>query len=444
MTTWTTLPVEMRAAVLAHIDGARDFVACMATSRLFYEAATDTQRRMWRYTPDQREPPNVFDTDEPVEVMAAVWNRWARRLCVDHGTVMLGPARRGRVDALVFACAITGIPDGDKPADVCLCPLYMRDLGYACECDNLCERQETRRQAVEYAAVGAAGHGHVAAVLYLVDIHNRLGGLLSDVLCTAAKAGRMDIIEAIIARHNVDAPTFTHVAESAVTASRPDVMFWLHDRGLLTDAAAGLVAEQLVRTAAGDGHLSALARAWTLLPPHSARRDAALWARALIRASQGGRTDVLAWLLDDARRLDGGNTNDAPDVMKRALCDAIACGHVDAVSFLCAQGVSLGSSQLAGALKHMIKWRGGAHNVAPMCERLAQSGLLGNGLFLAEVACRTDHAGLLAFATDRFGPHLAAEARRYLCLYSSPRVSAWLDEHFFCPGAPLPVGRCYG
>lgn len=427
MTTWAGLPIEMRAAVLERVESARDFAACMASSRLFYEAASDTERRMWRYAPDRTGAPNVFDSDEPVAVVAAVWRRWARRLDLDYEHIVDGPAQNGRLDVVRLAWAIAGLADG-APAPVrCLCPQWRM-----CACDSPKDAQAMRHKAAGEALCVAAGAGHLDVVFYMISASAALVDARSHALCAAARHAPIDVIEALLGAWAADDETIARMVDHALDFDRPEVVIWLHDSGWLTAEAAAPFLARLVLVAAACARASDFESAWRLLAARDPDLGRCWWRATMLRAGHTGNVDALAWLLDSPP--DPGMPPSSPSANNAsyALIGAIEHGHRDAALLLRDRGVSVSVTGLACALRQ-AKANGHGDAVVPLCEAFCTAASAEAGYRLAECACAMDHADLLAFACDRFGPHLAPHARRSARAYGSGKCSAvllWLDQHF--------------
>lgn len=428
MPSWASLPIEMRAAVLYHVDGARDFAACMMASRLFHEAASDIDRRAQHYTPDQSSPPNVFDSDEPVGVVAAVWDRWAHRLDLDYDQILSGPARRGRLDVLRFACNVTGTVDGIKPAGLCLCPRWREsDQGFCC-CTDASDQSDVRYCAAREGMIMAAEHGHVDATLYMGDILIALGGTRSPAFTRAAETGNVNVIEAILAVQEVGDWVVHRAVTNAIHAGHAEVALWLRDKGWLSDADIAYFSEAMALSASCHGDVPALARAWALLPPPESRRNRTLWTRVLVNALTFDHTGALAWVLDHASYASETERIDGAGGENPVLCMAVAKGATSIATFMRCRGASLNDRQFARALRFAID-EGYGYAAVAVCECFADSAALGDGRLLVECACAVDHVDLVAFVCGRFGRRLVAHARRRARHHQSARIACWLAEH---------------
>ncbi|AGO82925.1 hypothetical protein pdul_cds_747 [Pandoravirus dulcis] len=427
MTSWATLPVEMRAAVLDHIDHARDFVACMLASRLFYEATGETQRRMWRYAPDRSDAPNVFNSDEPVEVVVAVWNRWAHRLELDYEQIVWGPARSGRLDVLRFACAIASLTGDAQPVGPCLCLAW-----HECACGDPERTHAMRSRASREAVRAAAASGLTDAVLYLVNATAVLADLRPDALCAAARHAQIHVIEALFVDWLPDEEMIARMVDNALDLEHPNVVLWLHDRGWLTAEVVAPFMERLVLVAAACACMSEFEGVWRLLvsrKPDSVRR---WWRATMLRASHTGNVGALDWLLNNLPDPGMPSSSQSANIASHALVTAIEYGHVDAATLLRERGVTLSLPRFQCALRQ-AKDNGCADAIVPICASFHDPAFMGDGSRLVECACAMDHADLLAFACDRFGPHLAQYARRSARAYGLDKCAAvllWLDQHF--------------
>ncbi|AGO84980.1 hypothetical protein psal_cds_891 [Pandoravirus salinus] len=425
MATWSALPVEMRAAVLAYINSVHDFVACMTASASFYEATTDTQRRMWRYTPDQRKPPNVFDTDEPIEVMAAVWSRWAHRLDLDYEQILRGPAQSGRLDVIRFACTIAGLAGGARPTGPCLCPRW-----HKCACGDPKQVGMMRHEACRDALYAAAASGHTDAVLYLINNTTAApADLRPHALDAAARYAQIHVVEALAVDPMLDQETITRMVDDALNFEQPKMVFWLHDRGWLSADAVAPYLEWMVLVAAACACAPEFESTWRLLSsrkPGSIRR---LWRAAMLKAGSRGNVGVLGWLLDNPPDPDASSSSSGANVASHALLAAIEHGHLDAANLLRGRGAKVSLPMFQCALRQATT-NGYADSVVPICVSFYDAAFMEGGYRLVECACAVDHVGLLGFAIERFGAHLALHARRSLGTDKNGAALLWLDKYF--------------
>lgn len=428
MASWPMLPVEMRAAVLAHIDDARDFAACMAASRLFYEATTDVQRRMWRYTPDRPNAPNVFASDEPVEVVVAVWSRWAHRLELDYERIVWGPARSGRLDVLRFACAIAGLTDdAHQPVGPCLCLAW-----HECACGDPKQTHAMRYKASREAVCAAAASGHTDAVLYLVNATTASADLRPDALCAAARHAQIHVIEALFVDRLPDEEVIARMADSALDLDHPNVVLWLHDRGWLSAEIMTPFLERLVLVAATCACVSEFGGVWRLLvsrKPDSIRR---WWRAAMLRAGHTGNVGALDWLSTHPPDPGMPPSSQSANVASHALAAAIEHGHLDAATLLRARGTKVSLPLFQCALRQAAA-NGCADAIVSLCASFYDPAFMEDGSRLVECACAMDHVGLLAFVVDRFGTHLVPHARHSARASGHGKggaVLAWLDQQF--------------
>lgn len=427
MATWATLPVEMRAAVLDHIDNSHDFVACMLASRLFYEAATDTQRRMWRYAPERPNAPNVFNSDEPLGVMAVVWNRWAHRLDFDYEQIIWGPAQSGRVEVLRFVCAIVGPAGGAQPTGPCLCSRWRK-----CACDDPKRIDEMRCNAFRDAVYAAAASGHTDAVLYLMNVIAALADLRPHALCAAASHAQIHVIEALSMDRPPDRKTIVQMVDNALDHRHPHVALWLHDRGWADAEVIAPFLARLLLVAASCACASDFEGAWRLVvlrEPDSVRR---WWRTAMLKAGPSGNVSALGWLLGSPPDTGMPPSSSSASVASHALIGAIEHGHLDAAVLLRERGATVSLPMFQCALQWATT-NGHADAVVPLCEAFYDPALMKGGHRLVECACEMDHVGLLAFACERFGAHLAVHAWRWARASANckgGRVLLWLNKHF--------------
>ncbi|QBZ81419.1 hypothetical protein pclt_cds_832 [Pandoravirus celtis] len=424
---WAMLPIEIRAAVLDHIDNSHDFVACMLASRLFYEAATETQRRMWRYAPDRPDAPDVFGSDEPLAVVAAVWNRWAHHLDLDYDEIIWGPAQSGCVEVLRFACAIVGLTSDAQPAGPCLCPKWRE-----CACGDSKQTDVMRSDAFIHAVYAAAASGHTDAVLYLINVIAALTDLRPHALCTAASHAQIHVIEALSVDRPPDRKTIVQMIDNALDNEHPNVVLWLYDHGWADAEVMAPFLERLLLVAASCACASDFEGAWRLLvlrEPDSVRR---WWRAAMLKAGSSGNVGALGWLLDNPPGTGMPPSSSSANVVSHALIRAIEHGHLDAAVLLRERGATVSLTMFQCALRWATT-DGHADAVVPLCEAFYDPAFMKGGHRLVECACEVDHVGLLAFACERFGPHLAVHAWRWARASANckgGRVLLWLDKHF--------------
>nr|UMO78497.1 hypothetical protein [Pandoravirus belohorizontensis] len=152
----------------------------------------------------------------------------------------------------------------------------------------------------------------------------------------------------------------------------------------------------------------------------------------MLRAGHTGNVGALDWL--SAHPPDPGMppSSHSAAIASHALVAAIEHGHLDAATLLRERGATLSLPLFQCALRQ-TRANGRADAIVPICTSFYDPAFMEDGSRLVECACAMDHVGLLAFACERFGPHLAPHARRSARAHGNDKCGAvlsWLDQRF--------------
>lgn len=299
LTSLEDLPVEMRRAIVLRIKDPRDMWACVSALRLFREALTVDERRVCRYGPGGD---NVFDSDAPLDVVADAVDCWGDRLGLDYERVLVGPARRGRMDLLRYAWEtfVEG-PAGAAFSPACACA----DPG-RCRCEDITMRIQA--DAAIKAGVAAARANQAETALYLWPrIYEDLDDDGGPILEAAAAAGDLGAIEAIMATvddvHYVGEYTIGGMVRSSVAAGHSHVAFWACKHMLLMPDVIAIVAASINDVASLERACDEIALPTefypqgTLADHYDWRYEGGLWAEAFKEATKAQASESIAWLV---------------------------------------------------------------------------------------------------------------------------------------------------